>query len=72
MAMILRMWELKVERLCSMPCSSPMSAAMKSIQPTWVPSAAGTGKPDRARKMPIATDFSTTVLPPVFGPVMMS
>ena len=64
------MCALKVERLCSMLCSSPMSAKSSPMSPSTEPSPAGTGKPSQPKYMQTPAVLSATVLPPVFGPVM--
>ncbi len=67
------MWVMcdeKVERLCSMLCSSPISAKMFSNTDTFEPSAAGMARPDWAIRVSRPVVLSETVLPPVFGPVM--
>ena len=60
----------KVDRLCSMLCSSPMSARMCEKTGRRLPSAAGMCRPHWciAAKSPIV--LIETVLPPVLGPVM--
>ena len=69
---MLRMWELNVDRLCSMLCSSPMSAKMFSNTGTLLFSAAGMKSPACAIRHSSPTVLSVTVLPPVLGPVMTS
>ena len=69
------MWvtcEENVERLCSMLCSSPMSAKIRWKIASSEPSPAGTWSPAWAIRLSSPTVFSATVLPPVFGPVMTS
>ena len=62
----------KVDRLCSMDCSSPISANTCSNTASSVPKSAGTCKPACAISVSRPTVFSVTVLPPVFGPVIIS
>ena len=62
----------KVESDCSMDCSSPMSAKTSSKTASSVPYSAGICKPDCAISVNRPVVFSVTVLPPVFGPVMIS
>ena len=63
---------LKVERLCSMLCSSPMSAKSSSMRPSTEPSAAGMGNPIHPRITQTPAVLRATVLPPVLGPVITS
>ena len=64
-------WPEKVLRLCSMLCSSPMSANTCSNTASSVPRSAGTWSPAWAISVNSPTVFRVTVLPPVFGPVMI-
>ena len=66
------MWEEKVERLCSMLCSSPMSAKTSLNTGMREFTAAGMCMPDWPMRASRPTVFRETVLPPVFGPVMIS
>ncbi|OPZ64523.1 MAG: hypothetical protein BWY85_01118 [Firmicutes bacterium ADurb.Bin506] len=61
-----------VDRLCSMLCSSPMSANTLPNTAISVPGSAGTCSPAWAISVSRPTVLSVTVLPPVFGPVMTS
>ena len=61
-----------VERLCSIDCSSPMSANTCSNTLSSVPRSAGTWSPAQAIRVNSPTVFRVTVFPPVFGPVMIS
>ena len=63
------MCEAKVLKLCSMHCSSPMSASTGSYTASRAP-AAGTCRPQAAIRCSSPTVLSDTVLPPVFGPVI--
>ena len=72
MPTIFFIWLEKVERDCSMLCSSPISANTLSNTANSVPTFAGTNMPDCAIRVKRPIVFSVTVLPPVFGPVMMS
>ena len=67
---MLVMWAEKVDRFCSMLCSSPISARMWLNTGRLLPSAAGMCRPHwfMAASRPMV--FSETVLPPVLGPVM--
>ncbi len=67
---MLVMWEEKVDRFCSMDCSSPMSDLIFSNTPTVVREEAGRGMPHWARAQNRPMVFRVTVLPPVLGPVM--
>ena len=67
-----RMWPEKVDRLCSMLCSSPMSTRISSYTHTSLDSCAGRRYPKRAIVHKSPAVFSVTVLPPVFGPVITS
>ena len=62
------MWAEKVLRLCSMLCSSPMSAKTSSNTASSDPSDAGMCRPALAQQGKDPTVFRETVLPPVFGP----
>ena len=64
------MCDEKVERLCSMLCSSPMSARTCSNTDSFEPSSAGIAMPACAISVSRPVVFSETVLPPVFGPVI--
>ena len=66
----LTMWDENVERLCSMLCSSPMSANTWSKIDRADSSATGMCNPAWAMQTRSPTVFRETVLPPVFGPVM--
>ena len=63
--------EENVERLCSMLCSSPMSTKILSKYPTTLPSPAGIISPHIVISVSKPTVLIATVLPPVFGPVMI-
>ena len=54
-----------------MLCSSPMSANTLSNTESSVPTFAGTNMPACAMSVNSPMVLSVTVLPPVFGPVMM-
>ena len=60
----------KVERLCSMLCSSPMSARMPVNTLTALRSPAGMCSPHCAIRQSRPSVLRLTVLPPVLGPVM--
>jgi hypothetical protein len=64
--------EENVDSDCSMDCSSPISANTLSNVESSVPSSAGMNMPLIAMSENSPTVLSVTVLPPVFGPVMMS
>ena len=66
------MCELNVLSDCSRLCSSPMSARMWWKTGTLLPSPAGMCMPDWAIRHSRPVVLRQTVLPPVFGPVMMS
>ena len=66
------MWEEKVLRLCSMLCSSPMSANTLVNTPSSERSRAGMWRPAWPIRVKSPTVFRETVFPPVLGPVMMS
>ena len=70
MAIILVMWAEKVDKDCSMLCSSPISASTWSNKDTALPSDTGIIRPHMVIKVRSPTVFSATVLPPVLGPVM--
>ena len=61
----------KVERFCSIDCASPMSAR-KARKTGSTSLSAGTGTPACAIIASSPAVFSATVLPPVFGPLMIS
>ena len=60
-----------VDRFCSIDCESPISARMFSKTGNTA-SSAGTGMPACAMIASSPTVFSETVLPPVFGPLIIS
>ena len=64
------MWAEKVLRLCSMLCSSPMSASTRSNTLTALPASAGICSPHWAMRVSRPRVFRLTVLPPVLGPVI--
>ena len=64
------MREENVLKLCSIDCSSPISAYTESKTATSEPSSAGIGRPACAITVQRPTVFSVTVFPPVFGPVI--
>ena len=64
------MCDEKVERLCSMLCSSPMSQYIPSYTDSSLSSAHGTKKPLAAITDVKPTSLRVTVLPPVLGPVI--
>ena len=64
------MWEEKVLRLCSMLCSSPMSASTRRNTVTALPLSVGMWRPHWAMRVSRPRVFRLTVLPPVLGPVM--
>ena len=66
------MCDEKVDRLCSMLCSSPISARMSSNTESAEPSPAGMASPAWAINASRPVVFNETVLPPVLGPVMTS
>ena len=70
MRMMLVRCDEKVDRLCSMLCSSPMSAKMRPKIGKAEPSAAGMNSPDCAINASSPVVLSDTVLPPVLGPVI--
>ena len=72
MEAIREMCELKVLSDCSRLCSSPMSARMWRKTGTLLPSPAGMCMPDWAIRQSRPAVLRQTVLPPVFGPVMIS
>ena len=61
-----------VLRLCSILCSSPISAKMLSNTAISEWSSAGILRPDCAISVRRPTVLSDTVLPPVLGPVTIS
>ena len=61
----------KVESDCSMLCSSPMSANTSRNTARRLPWKAGMWSPACPIRVKRPTVFRETVLPPVFGPVMM-
>ena len=63
------MWEEKVLRLCSILCSSPISAYTFSKRASSERSSAGIWSPACPIRVNNPTVFKETVLPPVFGPV---
>ena len=69
---VLAMCAEKVDRLCSMLCSSPTSASTRSNTCTALWSPAGMCRPHWAIRHSSPRVFSVTVLPPVLGPVMTS
>ena len=62
-------WEEKVLRLCSILCSSPISAYTFSKSASSERSRAGIWSPACPIRVNNPTVFKDTVLPPVFGPV---
>jgi len=72
MPTIFTMWEEKVESDCSMDCSSPMSAYTAPKVEMRLSSPTGMCRPHSAISVSRPSVFRLTVLPPVFGPVMMS
>ncbi len=60
-----------VDKSAAIDCSSPMSTSTPSNSGRTARSAA-TGIPDCADSAAIPVVFSTTVLPPVFGPLITS
>ena len=63
--------ELNVLRLCSILCSSPISANISSNTAMSECSSAGILSPACAISVRSPTVFKETVLPPVLGPVMI-
>ena len=61
-----------VLRLAEIDCSSPMSANSDLKTGSFEPGSAGTCRPACAIAASSPAVFSATVLPPVFGPVMIS
>ena len=59
-----------VDKLCSILCSSPISANILSYTHILVPKSAGICRPLCVISANRPTVFIVTVLPPVFGPVM--
>ena len=68
---ILVIWEEKVDRDCSILCSSPISTRIWRKTDTWLPSATGSINPHIAIADNKPIVFSVTVLPPVLGPVII-
>ena len=68
---VLVMCDENVLKLCSILCSSPISAYifLNTAMSEW--SRAGMNKPDCAISVRSPTVFNETVLPPVLGPVMI-
>ena len=68
---VLVMCDENVLKLCSILCSSPISAYifLNTAISEW--SRAGMNKPDCAISVRSPTVFKETVLPPVLGPVMI-
>ena len=64
------MWLENVDKLCSIDCSSPMSAKISWKMATRLPLSAKIGRPDWAISCASPSVLSMTVLPPVLGPVM--
>ena len=62
----------KVDKLCSMLCSSPMSANTEEKMLTALRSSQGICRPHCVIRQRRPSVFKLTVLPPVFGPVMTS
>ena len=62
----------KVDRLAAIDCSSPMSAKIARKTGSFDPFSAGTCKPAWAMAAKSPAVLSATVLPPVFGPAMIS
>ena len=60
----------KVDRLCSILCSSPMSTNTFLYTEMLLFSATGSIRPHIAIRVSRPIVFKVTVLPPVFGPVM--
>ena len=60
----------KVDRLCSMDCSSPMSAYISLKTARRLPGSARMGRPDWAIRWVNPRVLSKMVFPPVLGPVM--
>ena len=60
-----------MDRDCSMDCSSPISAYTLSNTDISLPISAGMNIPLSAIRVKSPTVFKVTVLPPVFGPVIM-
>ena len=72
MRTILVMWEENVLRLCSILCSSPISAKISWKMASSERSPAGMCRPDCPIRVSRPTVFKETVFPPVFGPVTIS
>ena len=62
----------KVDKDCSMDCSSPISASTVRNTDTVLPSRTGGSKPHMVIKVNKPIVFKVTVLPPVLGPVITS
>ena len=69
---MLTIWEEKVESDCSMLCSSPISAKILLNTAISLLSSQGIIRPHIAIKHISPEVLSATVLPPVFGPVIIS
>ena len=67
---ILVIWLEKVDKLCSIDCSSPISAKTCEKMPTRLPGSARMGRPDWAIICASPSVFSMMVFPPVLGPVI--
>ncbi len=67
---MLRRWEEKVDRLCSIDSSLPMSLLTLLNTATWLSGEAGIWRPDWAIKVSNPMVLRVTVFPPVFGPVI--
>ena len=68
---MLLMCDEKVERFCSILCSSPISANTSSNTANFEPSAAGMCSPAWPIRVNNPKVLRDTVLPPVLGPVMI-
>ena len=66
---VLTIWAEKVLKLCSILCSSPMSAKTSLKTASLLPSKAGIWSPAWPISVKSPTVLSETVLPPVLGPV---
>ena len=69
---VLTMWAENVLRLCSILCSSPMSAKISLKTARLLPSKAGIWSPLCPINERRPTVLRETVLPPVFGPVTIN
>ncbi len=69
---VFTMWAEKVLKLCSILCSSPISAKISWNTASLLPSRAGMWSPACPIRDKSPTVFKETVLPPVFGPVTIS